>query len=124
MSICVQVYDNDGAFSLYDLEASITVLPDLSNLNSIMNNVISANPFFATNIRLNQGSYLDSLQELQTISSLLNEQSLRDKGGLIVKDNTTINYFPLIYGPLTNFAGVNHVSYFKAGLFEHAKQKL
>ena len=106
MHVFVQVYDNNGAFTIYEIESPITVNPDLSNLTNIISNLISANPYFLTNKILNEGSYLQFLQEMLVISSLLNEQSLRDKFGLVSKYNSSLNYFPETWGPVSNFHGV------------------
>ena len=82
------------------------MLPDCANLISIMNSLITANPFFSTNIILNQGSYLNSLEEIQRISSLLNEQSLSDKLAMSLLNESSKIFFPDIYGPLSEYSGV------------------
>ncbi len=109
MNIYVQVYDNDGAFTIYDLSIPVKVIPDLTNINTIMDKLISADPLFSTNVILNQGSYLKSIQIIQTISSLLNDQSNSDKLGIIMNKNISI-MFPQIYGPMANYSGVNAVN--------------
>ena len=111
MSLIIQVYDNKGAYTSYEIESKITVIPDLYNLTYIVTNLITASPYFYINKILNEGSYLSSLQELQLISSLLNEQSLRDKYGLVCQDNSTVS-FPKTYGPLSNYSGVLAVNLF------------
>ena len=105
-SIYVQVYDEEGAYATYLIAGSIIVLPDLSNLFSIMNSLITANPYFSTNVILNQGSYLSSLQEIQRISSLLNEQSLSDKLSLRLMNESSKVFFPDTFGPLSTYSGV------------------
>jgi len=75
-----------------------------------MDKLISGDPYFSTNILLNQGSYLDTIQIIQTISSLLNAQSYSDKLGIIL-NNCSIS-FPRIFGPMSNFTGVNAVNNF------------
>ena len=112
MNIYVQIYDNQGAFNLFEIKEPIRVTPYLANLTYIMDNLILANAYFSTNIIMHEGNYLKSLQELQSIASLLNEQSLRDKYGLVLKNNSFFNYFPNIYGPLTYFTGVSAVIFF------------
>ena len=109
MSIYIQVFDSNGAFTTYVINQPVTVLPDISVLESNINKIISRDPFLSTNIILNQGSYLNSIQELQLISSLLNQQSLADKFGLI--SNMSSPIFPYTYGPLSNFSGVAPVIY-------------
>ena len=59
------------------------------------------------NIILNEGSNMPSLEEIQTISSLLNEQSLKDKQTIMLNGSGPI--VPQIFGPFTNFAGVSPV---------------
>ena len=109
-SITVQVYDNDGAFTTYKMNGPIIVFPDMSNIFTITNDLISGNPRSSTNIILNQGSYLSSLEVIQGISSLLNDQSLSDKLGLMSNKSTI--FFPRIYGPLSAYSGVTPVSSF------------
>jgi hypothetical protein len=104
MNLYVQVYDNDGAFSIYSLAQPITIYPNMTNLTSIMNDLIADNPLFDTNIILNEGSVKESIQEIQRISSLLNYQSLSDKLGLILIGDAPL--FPQTYGPLWNYSGV------------------
>ena len=105
-NIYVQVYDDDGSYTTYQIAESIIVLPDLANLLSIMNSLITANPYFSTNVILNQGSYLSSLQEIQRISSLLNEQSLSDKLALNLLNESSKVFFQDTYGPLSTYFGV------------------
>ena len=104
MKIYVQIYDNDGAFTIYDLPQFITVYPDKTNFTARINSLISEDPFFETNIILNEGSSVKSIQEVQRVSSLLNDQSLSDKLGLISKTNAPL--FTQMYGPLWNYSGV------------------
>jgi len=104
MNLYVQVYDNDGAFTIYEIPQSITVYPHETNLTSLMNDLITENPSFDSNIILYEGSFKESIQEIQRISSLLNYQSLSNKLGLIMKGDAPI--FPQTYGPLWNYSGV------------------
>jgi hypothetical protein len=97
------------AFTTYEIEQPIIVTPDLINLQIIKEKLILADTQFIDNIILNEGNYLNSIQVLQSISSLINDQSLSDKLGLILNENVTIK-FPEIYGPLSNYAGVSPVS--------------
>jgi len=110
MNIYVQVYDNNGAFTIYEITTPVQVIPDLTNLETTMSKLISADPYFSTNVILNQGSYLKSIQIIQTLSSLLNAQSYSDKLGLLL--NKTTIAFPKIYGPMANYSGVNAVIFF------------
>lgn len=110
INIYVQVYDNNGAFTVYDILTPVQVVPDLTNLETTMEKLISSDPTFSTNIILNQGSYLKSIQILQTISSLLNAQSYSDKLGLML--NKSKIAFPQIYGPMANYSGSNAVNKF------------
>jgi hypothetical protein len=104
LNLYVQVYDNDGAFTIYEIPQSIIVNSHETNLTSLMSDLITENPSFESNINLYEGSFLKSIQEIQRISSLLNDQSLSDKLGLILKGDAPI--FPQTYGPLWNYSGV------------------
>ena len=107
MSIYAQIYDSNGAFATYDFSQQITVIPNImSNLSLVEQRLVSNDPTFDTNIILNQGSYLDSIREIQKISSLINHQSLSDKFGLKMFNNNTDLTIPPIYGPLEDFNGV------------------
>lgn len=109
VNIYVQVYDNDGAFTIYDITTPVKVIPDLTKINTIMDKLIFADPLFSTNVILNQGSYLNSIQIIQTISSLQNDQSFSDKLGILMNKNIS-SAFPQIYGPMANYSGVNAVN--------------
>ena len=108
MNVYIQIYDNDTAFGVYEIEQAITVYPDFSNFQTEIEQLITQSPLFRTNIILNEGSYLQSIQEIQRISSMLNEQSLSDKLGLILNGNAPI--FPETFGPLSNYTGVSPVN--------------
>ena len=108
MNVYIQIYDNDTAFGVYEIEQAITVYPDFSNFQTEIEQLITQSPLFRTNIILNEGSYLQSIQEIQRISSMLNEQSLSDKLGLILNGNAPI--FPQTFGPLSNYTGVTPVN--------------
>lgn len=113
MKIYAQIYDEHGAFEIYDFPESVLVISDkMTNLNTIEELLISEDPTFSTNIILNEGSnkYFDSIQEIQKISSLLNEQSLSDELNIMKLNNNTGLSFPQIYGPLSNYEGVLPVS--------------
>ncbi len=107
MKIYIQIYDNDGAFTTYDLPQFITVSPDTRNLPTTITNLIRKEPTDKLNIILNEGFLIESTQEIQRISSLLNAQSLSDKFGLILSKNAPL--YPQVYGPLMNFSGVIEV---------------
>jgi hypothetical protein len=108
LNIYAQIYDVNGAFRVYQIPDTIIVQPDLTSLSQIVDGLISKNPSYETNKILNGGSYLSSLQEIQVISSLLNEQSLNDMKGLIesLNNRNIPPTFPQIYGPLYNYDGV------------------
>ena len=107
MRLFVQVYDDDGAFVIYEISQSIIVRPNLTDLDTTIQKLILPDLNFDTNVVLNQGSYLPCVQIIQIISSLINEQSLSDKLGLILKDNSSSYLFPQTYGAIENFTGVN-----------------
>jgi len=113
MIIYAQIYDDNGAFSVYNIPDTIIVQPDFASLSEIVVGLITKNSSFETNKILNGGSYLPSLQEIQPISSLLNEQSLKDVLGLIesLNNRRVLSTFPQIYGPLNNYDGVIPVIY-------------
>jgi len=104
ISIYIQVYDNNGAFTIYEIPQSVTVLGDGTSLETTMSKLIEKDPMFDSLIILNEGSFLRTIQEMQTISSLLNERSLSDKLGLILKGNAVL--FTETYGPLSSYSGV------------------
>ena len=104
MNLYVQVYDNDGAFTIYEMPQPIAIYPNETNLTSLMNDLITENPLLDSNVILNEGTFVKSIQEIQRISSLLNDESLSDKLGLILKGDAPI--FPQTYGPLWNYSGV------------------
>ena len=106
--IYVQIYDDNEAFAVYEIQNPITILADRNNFTNTLSKLISHDPLFETNRILNDGSYLPSLQEIQTISSLLNDQSLADKFGLISSlKNTTL--FPQTFGPLFKYSTIRIV---------------
>jgi hypothetical protein len=104
MNLYIQVYDNDGAFSIFNIPHYIIVNSHETNLTSLMNDLVTDNRLSDTNIILYEGSFKESVQEIQRISSLLNYQSLSDKLGLILKGDALM--FPQTYGPLWNYSGV------------------
>jgi len=110
MSIYIQVYDNDEAYTVYYIPQNISVYPDETNLESYMKMLISIDTSFETNVLLNEGPFMESIQDIQRIASLLNFVSLSDKLGLILIGYTSI--FPQIYGPLSNYSGVISVIFF------------
>lgn len=121
--IYVQVYDNDGSYTTYEIPTLITIIPDLTNFETIMDKLISTDPYFSINIVLNQGSFLESIQIIQKISSLLNTQSYDDK--LSINFNYSFIAFPQIYGPIGDYTGTNSVNFsnkflcFKLVLFQN-----
>jgi hypothetical protein len=108
LSVYVQVYDSKGACIIYEINQNITVIPDFTDFDATKDKLISGDPNFYLNMMLKQGSFLKSIQIMQSISSLLNEQSLSDKLGLKLDSKLEYN-FPHIYGPLAYFKGVNSV---------------
>ena len=110
MNVYVQVYDDDGAFTVFYLPYSITVSnQNVKNLTSIIDKLIQGDTSFETIIILHEGSFQSSIQEVQRVASLLNGQSLSDKLGLILTEKETI--FPQTYGPLKNYTGVTPVAF-------------
>jgi len=110
LNIYVQIYDNDTAFTVFEIPQVVRVIPDYTDLETNIYQLITQNPQLISNVILNEGSYLFSIQEIQRISSLLNEQSLSDKKGLILNGSAPI--FPQIFGPLSNYSGVIPVKHY------------
>ena len=100
MNLYVQVYDNDGAFTIYYLPQNVVVLPDETGLELKLVETIK---------KLNEGSYMNGINEIQSISSILNVQSLSDQFGLIFSGNQPM--FPQIFGPLSNYSVVIPVNF-------------
>ncbi len=73
----------DGAYTILQVTPPVRVVPDVAHLENTIEKIISGDPCFSSNIILNEGAFVESIQELQSISSLLNEQSLSDKVGLL-----------------------------------------
>ncbi len=107
-TIYVQIYDDNEAFAIYKIQTPITILAYRNNFTNTLSKLISHDPLFETNQILNEGSYLPSLQEIQTISSLLNDQSLADKFGLISSLKNT-SLFPQSFGPLFKYSAIRTV---------------
>ena len=83
LDIYIQAYDVDGAYRILQVTPPVRVVPDVVYLGSVIEKIISGDPYYSSNIILNEGAFVQSIQELQSISSLLNEQSLSDKVGLL-----------------------------------------
>ena len=81
----------------------------MANLETVIGKLTLPDLNYDSNVILNEGAYLQSLQVIQGISSLLNQQSLSDKYGLIMKDNSKAYLFPNTFGPLSYFSGVKPV---------------
>ena len=109
MNLFIQVYDNEGAFTIYNLPESITVFPNDANFTVTIDKLITRDSKFETNVILSEGSFISSVQEIQTISSILNAQSLSDKFGLILAGSG--ESFPKIFGPMSNYSGVKPVNF-------------
>lgn len=107
MTIYAQIYGTSEVYTIFDLTDAVIVIPDImSDLDTVEKRLISKDPTFSANILLSQGSYLESVQEIQRISGLLNEQSLSDELGLKTFNNNTDLKFPPVYGPLASYEGV------------------
>jgi hypothetical protein len=109
ISLYVQIYDNDGAYTVFHIPQSVVIYQDETDLILNMNKLISIDPKFESNIVLNGGSFMGNFHEIQMISSLLNNPSLSDKMGLIMTGMQLL--IPQVYGPLANFSGVIPVNF-------------
>ena len=115
MRVYVQVYDEEGAYTIFDIVDEVTVRPDetdLTQMNKIMDKLILGDVEFATNKILNEGSFLMRIAEIQRLSSLLNIKSQSDKMSIINYGDKTLTQlaFPQTYGPLAEFVGVQTVN--------------
>ena len=110
MNIYVQVYDDDEAYTIFNIPQNVIVYSNETDLELIMEKLISSDSTFESNIILNEGAFTGSIQDLQRISSLFNSQSLSDKLGLILGGKASI--FAKVYGPLSNYSSVIPVIYF------------
>jgi len=109
MQIYVQIFDKDEAFTTFEIVQPLIVKPNVSYLQCIQEKLIQADTSLTVNKILNEGDYLKSVQILQSLSSLINDQSLSEQFGLILNENSTVR-FPKKYGPLSNYTGVSPVS--------------
>ena len=83
MSIYAQIYDENGCFQNYTVYDDLVVVQVEPNpIYSIVTRLVNNDPTFNSKIILDSGSYLDSLQVIQSISSQLNEQSYYEKNFL------------------------------------------
>ena len=115
MTMFVQIFDDDGAYSIYYLAQPINVIPDLTNLTATMENLISNEPTFKSNKILNEGSFVSSIQEIQKMSSLLSYESLLDRASLILTGNAPI--FPQTFDPVIYFSGLKTVKLYIYPIF-------
>ncbi len=75
----MHAYDTDGAYQIYQISPSVKVIPDVDKLENIIKQIIWGDPYLVSNIILYEGEFVESVQELQSISALFNEKSLSDK---------------------------------------------
>ena len=106
MNIYAQIYDNDDAFTVYEINEPIQIIVDNNDFSTI-ENLLLMNSSASTNAILSAGFSSKSTVEIQRISSLLNRQSFSDKLGLILTNNAPI--FPQIYGSNANYNGIQEV---------------
>jgi hypothetical protein len=116
MRVYVQVYDEDGAYTIFEIEDEVTVRPDESDktqMGMIIAKLISGDVDFASNKILNEGSFLMRIAEIQRISSLLNIKSQDDKLSIINYGDKILTQlaFPQIYGPSDEYKGAQMVEY-------------
>ena len=110
MKVFARICDDENAFSTFEIPIKIIVTPDLTMIGNIVNKLLYKDTSFLTNKILIEGSNLPSIQEIQIVSSLLNEQSWQDKQALKLVGFV----FPQIYGPLSNLSGVLRVNTFSS----------
>ena len=82
MQIYVQILDNDGGITSYSINQPVYVVPNVTKLQTLIDQLVEVNPTANFNINLNNGLSLLSIQDISSLSSLLNGQSLSDKYAL------------------------------------------
>ena len=88
MNIYVQIHDDDGGFTNYKINQPVYVYPDVSKLQTIVDQLVSVSPTSGFNQNLNNGLSQLSIQDIQSLSSMLNGQSLSDKYALSQNSST------------------------------------
>ena len=104
--ISVEITDNDNGKTHYTIPIYVTVNADSASIPNLMSELISLSSASNTNKILFEGQALNSIQLIITIASVLNEQSINDKMGLLLSNGSSSNLFPQTYGPLSNYSGL------------------
>ena len=106
MYVYAQVYDENGAFTVFSIDEPVIVVPDYNDV------IVDRVKLTIENYMLDSLTNLERIAEIQRISSLLNLQSLEDKLGIMSQSKKSQNnkiIFPNVYGPLSEYAGITPV---------------
>ena len=107
MRIYVQIFDDDDGFTIHSITQYVTVVADLSDLQTKMAQLVSASPNAEFNRNLNSGLQMLAVRDIQSLSAMLNSQSLSDKlatvngqyslflyGGICLVNPTMLKFIP------------------------------
>ena len=83
MFMSVEIIDQDDGVAYYHIQNPVVVKPNMSFVNSMIDQLISADPKLPQNVDLFKGDSQLSIQTILSISSVLNGQSLSDKKAII-----------------------------------------
>ena len=106
MYVYAQVYDENGAFTVFSIDEPVIVVPDYNDV------IVDRVKLTIESYTLDSLTNLERIAEIQRISSLLNLQSLEDKLGIMGQSKKSQNnkiIFPNVYGPLSEYAGITPV---------------
>jgi hypothetical protein len=106
MYVYAQVYDENGAFTVFSIDEPVIVVPDFNDV------IVDRVKLTIESHTLDGVTNLERIAEIQRISSLLNLQSLEDKVGIMGQSKKSQNnkiIFPNVYGPLFEYAGITPV---------------
>ena len=79
MTMYVKVIDDTNGASIFDIPTSITVIPDITFSNTLLNDILASNTKSEANKNLFSGDLRSASNVISSLSSLLNSQSFEDK---------------------------------------------
>ena len=82
MRVYVQITDNDDGVTYFEVSGNLTVQPDTSNLQSIVDQIVSGDTKSLFNEGVNEGDSQATIQDILGIISMINVISMSDKKGL------------------------------------------
>jgi hypothetical protein len=103
MYVYAQVYDENGAFTVFSIDEPVIVVPDYNDV------IVDRVKLTIESYTLDSEQSFERIAEIQRISSLLNLQSLEDKLGIMGQSKKSQNnkiLFPIVYGPLSEYSGI------------------